>query len=234
MVSLLGGAGRFGGLVVDHEFGVVLVGLTAHESVVAVEAPTERPLVPRAARRHLGSRSQVPLAHGERGVALPAENLREEAVLLGDGGVVAGEPRGELHHAGHAVGVMVPPGEQAGPRGGAQGGGVEVGIATSLRRQAVEGRRGDVGSVGAELGVAHVVEEHDDHVGGAGGRRGEWWPPSPRVSERPTDLPFECFDHGRVSVEASRRGRAARRRAPFAPLRPVGPDPLTKASEPAA
>ena len=55
VVALLRRARRLDVVVVVDELGVVLVGLAAHEAVEALEAAAERPLVPRAAHRHLGA-----------------------------------------------------------------------------------------------------------------------------------------------------------------------------------
>ena len=57
VVALLRRARRLDEVVVVHELRVVLVGLAAHEPVEALEAATERPLVPRAAHRHLRRRA---------------------------------------------------------------------------------------------------------------------------------------------------------------------------------
>ena len=164
VVALLRRARRLDEVVVVHELGVVLVGLAAHEPVEALEAAAERPLVARAAHRHLRRRREVPLADREGGVAVAHEDLGQEAVLVRDRGVVAGEAGGELDDAGHAVAVVVAPGEQARPRRRAQRGGVEVRVAVPLAGEPVEARRGDVGAVAAELRVADVVEQHDHDV----------------------------------------------------------------------
>ena len=132
VVSLFGSPRRFDGMVVVHQFGVVLVGLASHEPVITVESSPERPLVAWAAGRHFRCRCQVPLADGEGGVALVAQNLREESVLLGDGGVVAREASGQLDDPRHAVRVVVSPGQQTGPGGRAEGRRVEVGVAAPL------------------------------------------------------------------------------------------------------
>ena len=57
VVPLLRRARRLDGMVVVDEVGVELVGLAAHEAVVALEAATERPAIARAAHRHLARRA---------------------------------------------------------------------------------------------------------------------------------------------------------------------------------
>ena len=184
-------------MVVVHQFRVVLVGLAPHEPVVAVEASPERPLVTWASRRHFRCRRQVPLADGQGGVALIAQNFREESVLLRDGGVVARETCGKLDDAGHAIRMVVAAGKQTGPGRRTQGGRVEVGVAAPLRRQAVERRRCDVRSIRPELGVSHVVQENDHHVRGSRGRRLQRRPPALRIGKGPTDMSFKSLCHSR-------------------------------------
>ncbi len=191
-----GGRGGSTGSVVAHELGVVLVGLAVEEPVVAVEPAPERPLVARAAGRHLAGRGEVPLADRERRIALVAQDLRQEAVLLRDRRVVAGESRGQLDDAGHAVGVMVAPGEQARPGGRAEGGRVEVRVAPAVGGQSIERRSLDVGSVAPELGVTHVVEQHHHDVGGVVGSSRQRWPPRHGFVERRADRAVERLAHG--------------------------------------
>ena len=81
VVAVLGGRRRLDRVVVVDEIRVVLVGLAAHEAVVPLEPTAQRPLVPRAAERHLGGRREVPLADGVGGVAVADEDLGQEPVL---------------------------------------------------------------------------------------------------------------------------------------------------------
>ena len=201
VVPLLRRRRRLDVVVVVDELGVVLVGLAAHEPVEALEPAPERPLVARAAHRHLGGGREVPLADRERGVPVADQDLREEAVLVRDGGVVAREARRELDDAGHAVRVVVAAGQQARARRRAQRGGVEVREAVPGAGQGVEARRGDVGAVAAELGVADVVEEHDDDVRRSLGRRRQRRPPSLGLGVGTPDDTLELrprHAHGRI------------------------------------
>ena len=62
--------------------------------------------------------------------------------------------------------VVVPAGQQAGPRGRADRGDVEVLEPDALPRQAIEVRRPDLGvAVEAEVAIALVVGDDQDHVG---------------------------------------------------------------------
>ena len=80
-------------MVVVDEVGEPLVGRPAHESVEAFESPPERPAVERPRGRRFGRRREVPLADGERVVAVLEEHLRQEAVLEPDEAVVRRESR---------------------------------------------------------------------------------------------------------------------------------------------
>ena len=172
---------------------MVLVGLAGQEPIEAVEAAAEGPALPGRPHRHLRRRCQVPLADGERGVAVAGEDLGQEPVGLGHRGVVAGEPGGELDDPRHAAGVVVATGEQAGARRRAQRGRVEVAVAQPARGEAVERRRGDVRAEAAELGVPDVVEQHHHHVRRAGRRRRQRRPPRRRVVQRAPDDALELL-----------------------------------------
>ena len=195
VVALLGRSRGSDGVVVVHQVGPVLVGLPSHEAVVPLEAPTERPLVAGAPHRHLGGRCQVPLPHGVGGVPVANQDLGQEAVLFGDGGVVARETRSQLHHARHPVRVVVAAGEQARTRRRAQHRGVEVGVPATAPRHPIEARRLDVGAVTAELGVADVVEQHHDDVRGTVGRGRQRRPPCFGVVISSPDLALERLAH---------------------------------------
>ncbi len=124
---------------------------------------------------------EMPLADRVGGVAAGPQDLREEAVLAGDLAVVAGVPHGQVGDPAEAVAVVVAAGEQAGPGGRAQRGGVEVGEPEAVVGQAVDRRRGHVGSVTAQLGESHVVEHDEQDVGRALGRARHIRPPRGRV-----------------------------------------------------
>ncbi len=201
VVAFLGRTGRRHLMVVVDQIRVVLVRLAGEEAVEALEALAEGPAMPRPAERHLSRRRQMPLAECEGGVAVAHQGLGEEAVLGRDGGVVSREARGELDDARHATGVVVAPGQQAGARRRAQCRGVEVRVTQPARRQAIEGGRGDVRAIAAELGVADVVEENEDDVRRAGGRLLHRRPRGLRVRERTPDHPVESSGHVRLPRE---------------------------------
>ena len=208
VVALLRGAGRRHLVVVGDEVGVVLVGLAGQEPVEPLEPFRQGPAVAGPAQRHLRGRGQVPLAEGEGGVAVADQDLRQEPVVGLDVGVVAGEAGGELDDAGHARGVVVAAGEQAGPGGGAQGGGVVVGVAQPAGGQTVEGGGGDVGPVAAELGVAHVVQQHQHDVGCPVGGPLQRRPGGGGIGERAPDGAGEILTPAHGSPWTSRFGRS--------------------------
>ena len=112
VVALFGGGRGVDHVVVVDQLGVELVGLTFEEAVVAVEAPLAGPLVVGTGSRCVLHAAQVPLAQGEGGVSLVAENL-------GDGGGVVGDVPAHVRVAAveigdrtHAHRVVVPPGEE--------------------------------------------------------------------------------------------------------------------------
>ena len=70
VVALFGALRRLNVMVVVDELGAELVGLAVEESVEAIEAATERPLVERSGRRRLFHLHEVPLARAERGIAV--------------------------------------------------------------------------------------------------------------------------------------------------------------------
>jgi hypothetical protein len=127
VVALLDRPGRPDRVVVVVEGGHELVGLPAVEAVPAVEAPGREATWPGAPPCWSRLGGEVPLPDGVGGVAMGAQDLREEAVLPGRLPPVAGEADGQVGHPPHPTAVVVATGEQAGPGGRAQGGGVEVG-----------------------------------------------------------------------------------------------------------
>ena len=104
---------------------------------------------------------------------------------------VAGKARGQIRHPAHAAAVMIAPGQQARPGGGAQGRGVEVGEADPVVRHAVDDGGLDVRAVTAELGETDVVEHDENDVGGVLGRSRSGRPPGLRVAPVVADLALE-------------------------------------------
>ena len=178
-------------MVVVHEIGMELVGLAGHETVEPFEATAERPPLPGRAHRHLRRRREVPLADGERRVAVPEEDLREEAVAAWDRRVVAGEAGGELDDARHPADVVVASGQQARSGGRAQRRRVEVAVPQPAAGEPVERRSGDVRTEATELRIADVVEQHHDHVRRARWRGRQRRPPRCRVLQASADDPLE-------------------------------------------
>ena len=192
--------------VVDQG-GYVLVGLAAEEAVPALEALGQRPAIPSGGHVLLVLGGEVPLAHRVGGVAVGGEHGRGHGARVGDAGVVAGEAGGQVDDAAHAHPVVVAPGQHAGPGGGAQGGGVEVGVAQPAGGQAVEGGGVEVGAEAAQLGEAHVVEHDEQHVGRALGRRRLGRPPGLAVPVVATDAALELVGLHGVSPAALRGTR---------------------------
>ena len=140
VVALLGRPRRLDRVVVVDEVRVPLARVAAEEAVEALEAAPERPAVVRAGRRLLVARRQVPLADHVRAVAVLDQHLRQHAVLERHDPVVARVAGGELGDAGHAVAVVVPPGDDARAARRAQRRRVHVAEAQAVRRERVEGR----------------------------------------------------------------------------------------------
>ena len=89
-------------MVIDHQIRAILVGPAGEEAVEAVEAFLQRPVGAVAARRHVLTRNEMPLASGKGAVAGPAEDLRDVRRRGGDAPArvgVALVAAGQLLHA---------------------------------------------------------------------------------------------------------------------------------------
>ena len=195
VIAVLGGPRGSHDVVVVVEARHELVGLAAVEAVPAIEPPAERPGGTRARHVRLVLGTQMPFAHGVGGVAAGPKDLGEEPVLTRRPAPVTGKAHGEIGDPSHAAAVMVAPGQQTGPGGRAERGGVKVGEPDALRGDAVDDGGRDVRAVAAQLREAHVVEDDQHHV-----RRTLRWGGyrrPPRLGIRPVvaDLPPE-FDAG--------------------------------------
>ena len=126
-------------VVVGHQVGVPLVGGPVQEAVIPVEPPLEGPLVEWAGGGGVLDGGQVPLAHGEGGIARRAQHLGQGGRPVGDAAGAAGEAGVPVADHGHAHRVVVAPGEQARPGGRADGGGVEVVVAQAVGGEGVHG-----------------------------------------------------------------------------------------------
>ncbi len=146
VVALLRRLGRLHLVVVVDQLRIVLVGLAAQEAIEALKAAAQRPAVVGSGGRDLVGRGQVPLADGVGVVALLQQHLGQKAVLKGDVAVGAGIAGRTLGDAGHGVGVVVAPGQNAGARRRAERRGVHVVV-----RQAVGSAR--LSRLGVSMGL---------------------------------------------------------------------------------
>ena len=229
VVALLRGGRRIDLVVVVDEVGMPLARVAAEEPVEALEAAAERPPIVGTGPGLLARRDQVPLAHHVGVEALAEQDLRQEAVLERHVAVVAGEPGGELGHAGHVVAVVVAAGDDARSARRAQRGGVHVVVAQPVGGDRVEVRRLDRAAEAAQLPEPGVVEHDEQHVGCALRRPLRHEPGRARlVGRAPGDtrelLPLVVLDqtHLRSSIVVSCSGqtpsRAASRPAPIASM----------------
>ena len=145
-----------------------LVRLTADEAVEFVEALMRRPAVEGAGDADFPGGGLVPLAEGPRTVAVQAQHFRQRSRRVGDLTRVTRERGGHLGDEAHVDRVMVAAGFQGGPGGRTQGGGMEIVVAQSVLRQAVEGRGTDRTAEGTRDAEPQVVDQDDHHVGSAG------------------------------------------------------------------
>ena len=166
VVALLDAARWPHGVVVVVEGGDELVGLAAVEAVPAVEPAGQGPGGAGGGHVGLVLGAQVPLAHGVGGVALLAQDLREEAVLPGRPAPVARDSP----TARSATRPMPlrwwfrPVSRQA--RDGEHSAVVwKLARRTPAAASPSMTGRGDGGAVAAELGEPHVVEDDQHHVG---------------------------------------------------------------------
>ena len=137
VIALLRAVGLLDEPVVLDEVGVPLVGLAAEESVEAVEALLERPLPcgwrPRRcpARGRCGS-CRARTCSSRR----PGGSARSSRTRPGSGRSQPGKPLRAFGDAGHAVEVMVAPGQERGARRRAERGRVPLRVDQARCRRA--------------------------------------------------------------------------------------------------
>ena len=170
VVAVLGQPVGLHGVAALIELGVPVVHLRAHEAVEVVETLAHRPSRegPRRADLHRGR--LVPLADRRRAVAVAAEDLGDRGRARGPVAVVAGLGRRHLAGDAHADRVVVAPGHQRLPRGGAQRRDVEAAVAQPLVGQPLGRRHLARPAVRRRRAEAHVVDQHHHHVGRSGRR----------------------------------------------------------------
>ena len=222
VVSLLRRARRLDLVVVVHEVGIPLTRVAPEEAVEALEPATERPAGVGPRRCLLIARGQVPLADHERAVALLHQHLRQHPVLERDDPVVAGEAGRQFGDRGHAVAVMVPPGDDAGPARRTQRRGVHVREPQPGGGQRVEVRCLDRTPVAAQVTETRVVQHHEHHVRAAGLRPGDGRPRRTRLIGCPSHHTGERSP-GRILLDRHDSPTFARKRSTGRTLQPTMP-----------
>ena len=147
-----------------------LVGLAAEEAVELVEPGPRRPAVGRSGGADLPGRGLVVLAEEARAVAVQPQHLGERRHVRRALPRVARKRRGRLGDPAHVVHVVVAAAQERRPRRRADRRRVELVVAQSARGEPLDGRHVDRPAEPAGHAEAHVVDEHDQHVGRALGR----------------------------------------------------------------
>ena len=158
-------------LLVLGKDGVPLPGAAAEEAIEVLEAPTRRPAVERPRRSLLPIRGQVPLAEGGGAVAVVAQDPRQRRAVAGQRGGVARVPARELADRAEADRVAIASGQQRCPGGRADGRDMEAVVAHAALGDARVVRRLDGAAEGARIAEAGVIDEHEQDVRRAVGRR---------------------------------------------------------------
>ncbi len=155
--------------IVDQ--GIPLVGFTANKAIEFVKARVSGPAIKGSRDARLPGGGLVPLSKGPGAVAIQAHHFSQGSDPVG---YLTGVARkgGSRFHDGAGVGaVVVAPGLQCIPGRRTQGGGMEVVVAQPALRQSVQCRGVDGASKGRGGAKADIVDQHDDHIGRALGRR---------------------------------------------------------------
>ena len=189
------------GVLVDVDDRIVgdeLVGIEERvqpfeRTVIGVEPALQRPRIARTAGAHVGVAGEVPLTDRIRRIAVGAQYLRKREHVVGEFEAQTGEARIGVRHTAVAGTVRVEPRQQSGPS-----------RRTDRRRVVIRQskstlcERRDVGGIDLraerrDIGVAHVVDEHDDDVRSTHRRARFGLPPGRRLRRRTTDPTLETF-----------------------------------------
>ena len=162
--------GRLHGIEIFVEPGLVLRGLAGQEAVKIVEAVPGGPAVEGPHGGGLVRGGVVPFAEGGSLVAVVVQDLGDGGGGLGDGAGVAVPVHGAFGNGAGTDPLVVAPGEQGGPGGRADGGGVKGVVADAFVTQPGEGRGVNFAAEGPGLAEAHVVQQDDEDVGRARGQ----------------------------------------------------------------
>ena len=192
VVALLGrGRGR-DRRVVLHEVGEPLARVAAHEAVVPLEAPAERPGAVRPGLDRLAGRAEVPLADGERVVARVARGWR--AGTPGRAPAIAwypGKPIDSSTSAPTPTEWWLRPLRRQARVGEHKGVAWKFVYRRPRWRQAVERRHLAPAAERRRLGEADVVEHEEHDVRRSLRRPGHRRPGGLGVSQCPADPPGE-------------------------------------------
>ena len=179
-------------MVIVSQVGEPLVGLTAKETVITLKAAAQWPAVEGTCRSALFCRRKVPLADAESVITVFQQYFWEHPVLEGHAPIIARITGGCFHDRRHTTGMVVAPGQDAGPRGGTQGGGVHVRVAQTVLRQAVNIGRVDQSTKSRHLPIADIVQDEENHVGRIFFGSQGFWPGGFRFSNRAPDHTGKC------------------------------------------
>ena len=207
VVALLGGVGLLDVAVVLGEGRVPVVGLTADESVEAVVALRERPVLLGRARGPLVDRDVVVLADPERRPSGVAQQIRHRDVRRWDVRVVSGEAGGRFGNRRETVEMVISSGQERRARRRTQRGGVPLGVRQAVLGEAVHRRHRDASPVRRPGCHPGVVVQHDEDVGGALRRlvREKGVPVRDRIPYVQVDGALEFLGHSRSSVPCAKR-----------------------------
>jgi hypothetical protein len=136
-----------------------------------VEAPPVGPPAERARGALLAIRGQMPLTERRRAVAVALQHLRERRAVFGDERRVSGEPAGQLADRPEPHRVVIAVRQRRRPGRRAQRRHMKPVIADSLLSDPGHGRSGDRAAERARLAEARIINQHQQDVRRALGRR---------------------------------------------------------------
>ena len=164
MITLFRRLRRLDLMIVINKVGIILMRVTAEETVIALKATPERPAIIRTGRADLLGRREMPFADAIGCVTLLQKHLGQKAVLKRNRAIAARKARRALGDAGHGVRMMIAAGQHAGTRRRTERGRVHVVEQEAILRELVDVRRRDRRAVAAELAKSGVVDDDEEHV----------------------------------------------------------------------